>query len=655
MATNTIAIANLPNLPSGSVAGGDLLPIVDINDVTDPGGTTKNVTANAITRYVDTNSGLFNVKSYGAIGDGVVDDTAAFQSAIVAAQSTVATPNTYTPVSNVVYIPFGTYKITSTLLITKPILVQGSGAEQCLILHDVSNAPCFSIAPTIAQSTYCTYDIFDLQILGSNSGTYPAPNNSDGIAVQSGSNDVTARIINCRVIACLGNGIAIYNQGNTCLIERCVTERNCGTGIYIGGAVSPPAFNTNWTIIKCISRENRRGIYAQGTSGFFLAGGRILYSICESNNGGQAGSLVQSADRPSAGIQLDYCTGCVVDSNWLENQCNDFIIGTNAFYNRIQNNYWLQPNSFELPQTYGGPPAYQLGIYIANGFGNIFKNNLYGAYPNKPSDVTDANWGTSTFGANYPHVTDTIGGEIFEDEIGINGNPSNNAPYIWITNPNNFHIIRYSSTSSGHQLLYGLTSKLFSVGYKTGALGIGGPSSDAAAIFVQSAALNGASQYGVDVSPVFTATATSTTAGLYVAPTSIASAYTIGTHYGLRIVDIVPGAGSTVTTDYGIFVSSVTGGVTNYAIFTNAGTVHFGGDVQATSKVIVGTDPGGTDALRVGGAMTINDTKLMTTKTNFTNGAAAAAGTLTNAPTVGNPTKWIPINDNGTTRYIPAW
>lgn len=40
---------------------------------------------------------------------------------------------------------------------------------------------------------------------------------------------------------------------------------------------------------------------------------------------------------------------------------------------------------------------------------------------------------------------------------------------------------------------------------------------------------------------------------------------------------------------------------------------------------------------------------------SFTNGAAAAAGTLLNAPAAGNPTKWIPIDDNGTTRYIPAW
>lgn len=55
------------------------------------------------------------------------------------------------------------------------------------------------------------------------------------------------------------------------------------------------------------------------------------------------------------------------------------------------------------------------------------------------------------------------------------------------------------------------------------------------------------------------------------------------------------------------------------------------------------------------GSITHASTTLLTTSVALTNGAAAAAGTLSNAPTAGNPTKWIPINDNGTTRYIPAW
>jgi hypothetical protein len=40
---------------------------------------------------------------------------------------------------------------------------------------------------------------------------------------------------------------------------------------------------------------------------------------------------------------------------------------------------------------------------------------------------------------------------------------------------------------------------------------------------------------------------------------------------------------------------------------------------------------------------------------NATNGAGAATGTLTNAPTSGNPAFWMPIIINGTTYYIPAW
>lgn len=55
------------------------------------------------------------------------------------------------------------------------------------------------------------------------------------------------------------------------------------------------------------------------------------------------------------------------------------------------------------------------------------------------------------------------------------------------------------------------------------------------------------------------------------------------------------------------------------------------------------------------GAARINSATLITTGTAFTDGAAANTGTLTNAPAAGNPTKWIPVDDNGTTRYLPAW
>jgi hypothetical protein len=104
-------------------------------------------------------------------------------------------------------------------------------------------------------------------------------------------------------------------------------------------------------------------------------------------------------------------------------------------------------------------------------------------------------------------------------------------------------------------------------------------------------------------------------------------------------------------------------------------------DWVTTSNVLtIGTQAGGTGTLRnikfVKGPTNILDygvttanvwtfafniavpgaaNPVLTTTAAITTGAGASAGTLTNAPAAGNPTKWIPINDAGTIRYIPAW
>lgn len=39
----------------------------------------------------------------------------------------------------------------------------------------------------------------------------------------------------------------------------------------------------------------------------------------------------------------------------------------------------------------------------------------------------------------------------------------------------------------------------------------------------------------------------------------------------------------------------------------------------------------------------------------ITGGATGNVPTLTAGPVTGNPTKWMPIDDNGTTRYMPTW
>lgn len=55
------------------------------------------------------------------------------------------------------------------------------------------------------------------------------------------------------------------------------------------------------------------------------------------------------------------------------------------------------------------------------------------------------------------------------------------------------------------------------------------------------------------------------------------------------------------------------------------------------------------------GLFTTSSVVLMASSAALTDATGAGLGTLTNAPTAGNPTKWITINDNGTVRKIPTW
>lgn len=57
----------------------------------------------------------------------------------------------------------------------------------------------------------------------------------------------------------------------------------------------------------------------------------------------------------------------------------------------------------------------------------------------------------------------------------------------------------------------------------------------------------------------------------------------------------------------------------------------------------------------IGGLKLAGGTTLVSTASALTDGAGAGVGTLTTAPSAGDPTKWIGIDDNGTTRYVPAW
>ena len=84
-----------------------------------------------------------------------------------------------------------------------------------------------------------------------------------------------------------------------------------------------------------------------------------------------------------------------------------------------------------------------------------------------------------------------------------------------------------------------------------------------------------------------------------------------------------------------------------------AGFTGTGNLVRASGATL--TNPAMTGATNTDTPSTGDVAAMTKSSVALNNGAAAAAGTLLNAPAAGNPTKWIPILDNGVTRYIPAW
>ena len=79
----------------------------------------------------------FNVKKYGAKGDGTTDDTAAIQAAITAAGT-----------SGIVFFPAGTYKITSSLVIGEAysLTLAGTSMEGSIITQATNNTPIIKTA-----------------------------------------------------------------------------------------------------------------------------------------------------------------------------------------------------------------------------------------------------------------------------------------------------------------------------------------------------------------------------------------------------------------------------------------------------------------------------------------------------------------------------
>lgn len=132
-------------------------------------------------------------------------------------------------------------------------------------------------------------------------------------------------------------------------------------------------------------------------------------------------------------------------------------------------------------------------------------------------------------------------------------------------------------------------------------------------------------------------------------PTLLANSATTYTDATVWYSDGAPVASTnvTITRKHSVLIQDGTGSTDAIT-----GAVVISSTIASTTN---STGIGGGNINTSGTISTGSATYMHVTSVALTDGAGASVGTITNAPAAGNPTKWIQINDNGTTRKIPAW
>ena len=308
---------------------------------------------------------VVSVKDFGAVGDGVNDDTAKIQAAI----------NYLMPTGGTLYFPAGTYKTTDTLSMINPdnsrkssIHFIGQGRQSTFIKPYLTNKPAIKIrgVPTVGPVNTTFYwggELRDMTIDGTNS-----TGNSDAIDFMG---VYYFTVDNCYIYK-WRHGIIQRNDlvvdpnpdfsSTTISIKNTWIFYNRGIGIYQTGGISP----FGWLIENC-------SIGLCGLAGAVIVGGgcvvtRSAFSLCGFSaentlvSSGAIGLQVGMTSRTLNNIEVSFCE---FDSNTGKHISLDNWQGADIHDNRFIHNDRYSIGSLT--------PAQGLAI-TTNGAGSVVKD-----------------------------------------------------------------------------------------------------------------------------------------------------------------------------------------------------------------------------------------------------------------------------------------
>lgn len=244
---------------------------------------------------------IVNVKDFGAIGDGVADDTSAIQNAIDYVYSEYN--------GGIIFLPPGTYKITSRLELKFNCRLIGTHRDSVEIVQANDLAGIYA-----KQSLYGVTKIHIKNILLT--GNYSSNTDANGIHLigDDGINVISCELENIKVEG-FYNGIVI-ERPMTAKIEDIESKNNANDGFHIAGD------GTSFTAINCFATGN-------GLNGWYvddLSYSSLINCASDGNtgfgyhiNGTQGFSLISCGAEGNTDDYFHFvgCYGLSVISPWI--------------------------------------------------------------------------------------------------------------------------------------------------------------------------------------------------------------------------------------------------------------------------------------------------------------------------------------------------
>lgn len=264
--------------------------------------------------------GCVNVRAYGAVGDGVADDTAAINAALLGTRSQSGRPpDYYSARPRTVYLPPGTYRVTDTLSWTGiNLTLRGAGRADTVIRLDDACAGFTDAAsprPVVRSSQTANYgfsnNVRDLTI-DTGSG------NPGAIGIVYNANNVGA-LQNVRISGSGVRGIDMTsNWPGPCLLKR-IEVQGFAVGIDLDDAEYGPTFEditlSGQTVAGIRNLSNvlaiRRLVSTNGVPAVVCTGGASHLILLDADlTGGTSGrSAIELASGAEAYLREVFSSG----------------------------------------------------------------------------------------------------------------------------------------------------------------------------------------------------------------------------------------------------------------------------------------------------------------------------------------------------------